>query len=147
MAISWFGYVSLYWSTDLTVRIDYIYKVFIENELSKLKRKRSTRVDELQPGILKDCASTIPKPLHHNINLSIKTSAVASTWKIAKISPIFKSADSSRPENYRPISILLVLSKMLQKAVHKELMNYLETNNLLNGSNIVLGANAPPKWH
>ena len=120
--------------TDLTFPIDYINKIFIENEFRKLKRKKSTGVDELPPGMLKDCASEISKPLHHIINLSRKISVVPSTWKIAKISLAFRSGDSSLPENYRPISILPVLSKIPEKAVHKELMNYLETNKLLNDS-------------
>ena len=120
--------------TDLTFSIDYIKKVFIENELRKLKRKKYTGVDELPPSMLKDCASEIFKPLHHIINLSIKTSVVPSTWKIPEILPIFKSGASSLPENYRQISILPVLSKILEKAVHKELMNYLGTNKLLNDS-------------
>ena len=120
--------------TDLTFSIDYIYKVSIENELRKLKRKSSTGVDELSAGMLKDCASEISKPLHHIINLSIKTSVIPSTWTIAKILSIFKSGDSSLPENYCPISVLPVLSKILKKAVHKELMNYLETIKLLSDS-------------
>ena len=125
--------------TDLTFSIDYINKVFIENELHELKHKKTTGVDELPPGILEECASEISRPLHDIINLSVKTSVVPSTWKIAKMLLIFKSGDSSLPENYCPISVLPVLSKILEKAwnkcpVQKELMNYLETNKLLNDS-------------
>ena len=72
-------------------------------------------------GILKNCVSEISKPLHHFINLSTKTPAIPSNWKIAKISLLFKSGSSSLPEIYRQISILPVLSKILEKAVHKKL--------------------------
>ena len=71
--------------TDVTFLIDYICKVFIENEFFKLKRKKSIDVDELPPCMLKNCASEMSKRLHHIINLSIKTSVVPSTWKIANI--------------------------------------------------------------
>ena len=65
--------------TDLTFSIDYISKVFIENVLRKVKRRKFTGVDELPPGMLKNCALEILKLLHHIINLSIKTSFVQST--------------------------------------------------------------------
>ncbi|XP_057305259.1 uncharacterized protein LOC130642190 [Hydractinia symbiolongicarpus] len=92
----------------------YISKIFVEKELRSLKRNKATGIDELTPGMLKDCAILISKPLSHIINLSINTSTVPSAWKVAKVAPIFKSGDSSLPENYRPISILPVLSKILE---------------------------------
>ena len=49
----------------------------------------------------------------------------------------YQSGDSLFPENYHPISILPALSKIPEKAVHKELMNYLETDQLLNDSQYV----------
>ena len=65
------------------------------------------------------------------INLSIKTSTVPSIWKIAKITPVFKSGDSTKPENHRPISILPVVSKILEKAVHHNLITFLEEQKFL----------------
>ena len=47
---------------------------------------------------------------------------------------IFKSGDRGKPVNYRPISVLAFLSKMLEKAVHFQLIDYLETNKLLSES-------------
>ena len=66
-----------------------------------------------------------------HINMSISTSTKPTIWKHAKVSPVFNSRDSSEPGNYCPISILPVLSKILEKAIHKKLMEYLETENLL----------------
>jgi hypothetical protein len=53
------------------------------------------------------------------------------SWKAAKITPIFKSGNQDLPDNYLPISILPVLSKILEKAVHSQLLDFLESNNLL----------------
>lgn len=53
----------------------------------------------------------------HVINLSIETGAVPSEWKQAKIVPLFKSGNKDELDNYRPISILPILSKILEKAV------------------------------
>ena len=117
--------------TENLFTLDYVSIVFIEKELSSLKRQKATGIDELPPGLLKDCAKGISKPLCHIINLSIQTSTVPTIWKVAKISPVFKSGVNTLPENYRPISVLPVLSKLLEKAVHSNLMNFLEKVNLL----------------
>ena len=67
--------------------------------------------------------------LHHQS--SIYTSTIITIWKHAKVSPVFTSGDSSEPGNYHPILILPVLSKILEKAIHKQLIDYLENENLL----------------
>ena len=54
-----------------------------------------------------------------------------SEWKLAKVIPIFKSGSRLDISNYRPISILPVASKILEKHVHKALCEYLETHKLL----------------
>ena len=109
----------------------YLSKIFIEKELRNLKRQKATGTDNLPPGLLKDFVMYRVTPLCYIINLSISTSTILTIWKHAKVSSVFKSGDSSEPGNYRPISILPVLSKILEKAIHKQLMDYLETANLL----------------
>ena len=89
------------------------------------------RKDKLPPGLLKDCAMYMATSLCYIINLSISTSTIPTIWKHTKVSPVFKSGDSSEPGNYNLISILPVLSKILEKAIHKHLVDYLETENLL----------------
>ena len=63
--------------------------------------------------------------------MSLKTSMVPTVWKNAKITPIYKSGPTNNTENYRPISVLPVLSKVLEKATHAQLIKYLEDNNLI----------------
>ena len=82
--------------------------------------------------MLKDCAKYISGPLCYIINLSIKSCTVPSLWKIAKVVPIYKSGNTNLLENHRPISVLPVLSKLIEKALHKQLLDYLKGNNLLN---------------
>ena len=52
-------------------------------------------------------------------------------WKLAKIFPTFKDGNSEHVKNYRPISVLPILLKILEKAVHQQLYNFLESNSLL----------------
>lgn len=56
---------------------------------------------------------------------------VPDAWKISKITPIFKSEDPTNVSNYRPISVLSTVSKLLEKTLNNQIINYLESNNLL----------------
>lgn len=53
------------------------------------------------------------------------------TWKLAHVTPIFKSNDKCNKSNYRPISILSTLSKLTEAVIHKRLLNHLLTNNII----------------
>ena len=117
--------------TNKRFNFQYISKIFVEKEFKQLERNKSAGLDNLPPGLLKDSAKFISAPLAHIMNMSIKSSSVPNEWKHAKITPIFKSCTHSQFDNYRPISVLPCCSKILEKAVHYQLINYLETNNLL----------------
>ena len=65
-------------------------------------------------------------------NLSLQTSKFPSDWKQARVTPIFKSGDKSDVYNYRPISVLPVVSKIIERAVHNQLYMYLTERNILN---------------
>ena len=84
--------------------------------------------------MIKDVASIISSPLCYIVNLSLQTGIVPSAWKEAKITPIYKSAAKNQFENYRPISVLSVMSKILERAVQKQLLSYLESEKLLTNS-------------
>ena len=103
----------------------------IFKELKLLRRKKATGLDNFPPGLSKDAASVIAKPLAFVINLSLETGSVPAEWKVAKVIPQFKSGSSAEIDNYRPISILSILSKILEKMVYKQLIFYLESNRLL----------------
>ena len=120
--------------TDHVFQFEYVSIVFVKSFLKKVKRTKATGLDDLPAGMLKDCAAYIAVPLRYIVNLSLNTSTVPSAWKEAKIVPIYKSGASSSVENYRPISVLPILSKLLEKAVHTQLSTFLERNNLLNDS-------------
>jgi hypothetical protein len=64
-------------------------------------------------------------------NLSLRTKIVPSSWKIAKVTPLFKKGSLSDPNNYRPISILPSLAKIFERHIHTHFMAYLNNNNLL----------------
>ena len=51
--------------------------------------------------------------------------------KIAKVIPLHKSGNKALPDNYRPISVLPVLSKILERVVYEQIADYLENNKML----------------
>ena len=65
------------------------------------------------------------------INQSLFSSKFPTDWKLAKVIPIFKSGSANDTNNYRPISVLPVLSKILERFVHSQFSNFLESNSLI----------------
>ena len=73
----------------------------------------------------------IAKPLSHLFSLSVTTGVFPSKLKTSRTIPIFKAGDRASCDNYRPISLLSSISKILEKIIANQLMNHLDTNNLL----------------
>ena len=72
--------------------------------------------------------------LLHLVNSSISLSEVPQSWKHSLVHPIHKAGDPSNPCNFRPISIVPVVSKIVERAVHQQLYNYLAENHLLSST-------------
>ena len=117
--------------TTSSFRFTYVSVVFVRKQLKALKRKKATGLDQLPSALLKDSADEISKPLAHIINLSLNSSSIPTTWKRAKVIPVFKSGNADNVSSYRPISVLPILSKIMEKAVFTQLIEYLEINKLL----------------
>lgn len=100
-------------------------------QLKGLKWKKGSRVNDLPPGSLKDVAIYIAKPLSYIINLCLETGTVPEDFKIGKVTPVYKSGSKHVMNNYRPITMLPICSKILERCVHSQLMKYLKKNELL----------------
>ena len=81
--------------------------------------------------MLKFIVEAVAVPLSHIFNLSLQTGKFPSMLKKSRVIPIFKSGCNLDCDNYRPISLLSSLSKILEKIVAKKLLTHLTTNNLL----------------
>ena len=106
----------------------------IFNIIMAMKNSNSAGQDEISSKILKSIANEIVEPLAHCINLSLLTGIVPRNAKIAKIIPIYKSGDKNEKNNYRPISILPTISKVLERVVYSRLSDYLTKHNILTPS-------------
>ena len=120
--------------TNKKFKFKHVSKVEIEYQLKKLQRKKATGTDGLPACMIKDVASVISSPLSYIVNLSLKTGTIPAEWKEARVTPIYKSGPKNLFDNYRPISVLSVMSKVLERAIHKQLLSHLESENLLTPS-------------
>ena len=100
--------------------------------LNTLDPNKSTGPDELPAKILKLTAILIAEPLAKLFNKSLREGIFPASWKLANIKPIFKNKGSpSAISNYRPISLLSCLSKVLERLVFKQIYEHLLNNDLL----------------
>ena len=87
--------------------------------------------DEFKPIVIKDISNNIAEPLTYIINLVFQTATVPSELKFAHVTPIFKGGDPLQPQNYRPISVLPVFSKLLERLIYNRLFEYLNAHNII----------------
>ena len=102
----------------------------ILNIINKLPNKNSCGYDNLSTKIIKTLKDSLIKPLTLIINQILNTGVFPSQLKIAKVIPIFKKDDNKLFNNYRPISLLPVLSKVVEQVISSQINDFFKINNL-----------------
>ena len=108
--------------------------VELERIISKLKPKLSSGLDEINNKIIKELKEFIVPPLTVIFNNSLREGIFPKRMKEAKVVPLFKSKERDLATNYRPISLLLTLSKLLEKLMYSRVYNFLISTNQLYAS-------------
>ena len=101
------------------------------NIIDQMEPKNSLDLNGISTKILKSIKYEIATPLVHLFNTSIRTGKFPSKLKTSRTVPVFKSGDPLSCDNYRPISLLSSISKILEKFVANQLVNHLEYNKLI----------------
>lgn len=101
------------------------------NIIMSLKNSKSGGIDGLVTKILKLCALYVAPPLAHIINLSFSQGIFPKQLKLSVVKPIFKKGDKLDVNNYRPITLVPILSKVFEKAFHKRITNFLDKFGIL----------------
>ena len=83
-------------------------------------------IDDLSRIFLKDSASSLVTPITQLCNLSIFSGRFPDACKIAKLKPLFKRISKTDPNNYRPICLLPLMSKVPERTVREQSMEFLE---------------------
>ena len=103
----------------------------IKTAFFSLKGGKSPGFDEINYDIVKQNFNSLLVPLKYIFDLSLKSGTFPEKMKIVRVTPVFKSGDTSLMTNYRPISVLPCFSKMLERITYNRLQKYLTENNLL----------------
>ena len=100
-------------------------------EVMKGLKHSAVGYDELEAQHMKSSSSIIIQPLLHICNLSFTLGLFPDAMKIAKVIPLFKSGNYMKVNSYRPVSILPVMSKILERLMYNRLMKFVEDFDIL----------------
>ena len=92
---------------------------------------KSTGLDKIPAKVLKNASSIIAPSLTFIFNLSLPSGIFIDDWKNARVCPVYKDNDHRDMGNYRPVSILPIISKVFEKEVFQQLYHYLKVNSIL----------------
>ena len=99
--------------------------------LEDINPAKSIGIDKIGGRFLKDGATVLAGPVKNLCNLSISLSCFPEKCKIAILKPIYKKGSKLEAKNYRPISLLPIISKIFEKIIHNQTQAYLDENKIL----------------
>ena len=106
-----------------------------EDETLKLLKdtnpEKAAGIDNLSGRFLKDGAVGLALPISKPCNLSIKRSKFPLDCKIAKLKPLYKKVSKTDPKSYCPVSLLPLVSKVIEKIIHNQTKIFLNKNKIL----------------
>ena len=103
----------------------------VKSVLQTLKLGKSSGPDTINNRILKELAIPLSHPLCDLFKFSLTKCVCPNSWKEANVSPLFKNDDPSMTSNYRPISLLNTIGKVMEKIIHKHIFNFFKEQNVI----------------
>ena len=103
----------------------------VAKKLHSLKNRKNGGVQQIPAFIYKALEPLILAPLTYVINLSLKSNQFSNCWKKALVLPLYKSGNKALPANYRPISLLPILSKLYEKILDQQIRGHIFSSELL----------------
>ena len=113
-----------------SIYLEPVTSVEIDQIIKDLKNGASG-CDDITAFVLKDTRQSINIPVCYLCNLSLSEGVFPNELKLANVLPLFKSGDPMLFNNYRPVSLLCVLSKVFEKVMYTRLLDFLELRNFL----------------
>ena len=104
------------------------------NIIRDFKSSNSAGIDGITSQILKAAGPTLYPVMLHLVNSSINQKLFPVWWKIGCVTPLYKEGDRSDPSNYRPISVLPCVGKIMERVIHTQLYEYCMSRHILSQS-------------
>jgi hypothetical protein len=109
-------------STSLTLHAPSIEEIM--SIIKSLRNKAAPGHDGIHPKVIKNLSSELAPLLSHLISKIFETGHYPVCLKIAIFTPIFKSGSNKNIDNYRPISVLPIINKIVEKVIHRRIINF-----------------------
>ena len=103
----------------------------IVSQIRSLNPNKASGPDEISSQMLLLCDETVTLPLRIIYSNILKTGRYPDMWKVSNVTPVFKKQNKQLIKNYRPISLLPICGKILEKIIFNHLYTYLTSNNLI----------------
>ena len=97
-----------------------VTKDFVPKSLKDMNIDKAAVIDNLSGKFLKDGANILAKPISKMCNLSIKYSVFPTGCQVAKLKPLYQKGSITLFRNYRPVSLLPLISKIIEKVIHDQ---------------------------
>ena len=95
----------------------------IAKMLHELNVNKACGPDSLSSHVLKECATELAPSLAYLFTRSFQSGCIPVQWKQGNVVPVHKKGDKSQVSNYRPISLLRILSKVMEKYIYNHLID------------------------
>ncbi|XP_047024633.1 uncharacterized protein LOC124633450 [Helicoverpa zea] len=119
-------------TSDMSMRWQPVSPKYVKNIINNMNVNKSPGSDLVRMSDLKIIIDKVSPVLAKLINLTVKKYKFPNKLKEAIVRPIHKKGDRKNVSNYRPISILSSIDKIIEKCIVNQLSNYLQTNNIIN---------------
>ena len=103
----------------------------VKNILRSVDVNKAVGPDNISPRLLHSCADELANPLTSLFNHCFRTSTWPKTWKTSNVVPVHKKGGKSEVKNYRPVSLLPALSKVVETIVASRITDHLDRHHLL----------------
>ena len=98
----------------------------VKTVLKNLDPRKSLGPDNISPRILMETAEANAEPLTKILNYSLNNGTIPDLWKLANVCPIHKKGEKEDMKNYRPISLLCVVSKVMERCIFNRIIGYIQ---------------------